>query len=378
MYLPVSEKERRRSALRERMRKEGLDAILVIGDSAKSGIRGTGSFRYLTDFFIYFNYSLLLSFIEADPVMLVPTENSRYWASKRSWINEVRLSRHYPSDIVNILKEKATHGRLGLTVMEAFPPSLYQYLQENIPTWELIDASPILFDLRFSKSHEEQKLLKEAAEIVDAGFQAVLKMIRPGTREYEIVGFLEGFHRGHGSDQTFNLISSGSFPGNGDERFPTLPTYPSGREIMKGDVICLEMTAVSGGYWNQLVREVSVGKENHDLSSFHRAVVKTTQEGVVSMKPDVLTSDFIDSMERAAKREGFRLTEPLGHYAGLDLVEAPISPGSKLPLRPGTAAIVHPCLSDAKGTRMFWGQTFLVGDHGSTSVNSTDDELVVV
>jgi len=360
------------------MRKEGLDAILVIGDSAKSGIRGTGSFRYLTDFFIYFNYSLLLSFIEADPVMLVPTENSRYWASKRSWINDVRLSRHYPSDIVNILMEKATHGRLGLTVMEAFPPSLYQYLQENIPTWELIDASPILFDLRFSKSHEEQKLLKEAAEIVDAGFQAVLKMIRPGTREYEIVGFLEGFHRGHGSDQTFNLISSGSFPGNGDERFPTLPTYPSDREIKKGDVICLEMSAVYGGYWNQLVREVSVGKENRDLSSFHGAIVKTIQKGVSSMKPDVLTSDFIALMEQAAQKEGFRLTEPTGHYAGLDLVEALISPSSKLALRPGTAAIIHPCLSDAQGTRMLWGQTFVVGVNESTCLNSTNDELVVI
>jgi Xaa-Pro aminopeptidase len=140
----------------------------------------------------------------------------------------------------------------------------------------------------------------------------------------------------------------------------------------------MEMTAAYGGYWNQLVRAVSVGAENRDLTSFHDAMLHTIQAGVSSMKPGVVTSDFVSSMDRAAKEKGFELTLPMGHFVGLDLVEARVHPQSQQIMKPGTAVIIHPCLSDSSGIRILWGQTYLVSETGTTCMNRAGDELVVV
>jgi Xaa-Pro aminopeptidase len=379
MYLSSAEKERRYQLVREQMKKENVNSILVVGNTAIGGPLSSGNFCYLTDFFMISNYGLLLFSAESDPVMWVGNEITEYQALKNSWISDVRVSNCYAPDVVKVVKERErTNGRLGISSMENLPASTYRYLQENLPSWEFIDADPILLNIKFSKSAEEQLFLKKAAELVDNGFQAALKVIRPGIKERDIVGVLDGFHRGCGSDRTFNLILSGPFPRSNKKEPPIQLWYPSNREIKKGDVILLEMTATYGGYWNQLVRAVSVGGENRELSFFHKAILKSIEAGVKSMKPGVQTSDFVAKINKCAEEMGYKLTIPVGHYVGLDLVEARINPGINLILKQGTPGIVHPILVDRNGDRMFWGQTYLVVENETIQLNSTGDELVVV
>jgi methionine aminopeptidase len=187
---------------------------------------------------------------------------------------------------------------------------------------------------------------------------------------------LEGYHRGQGCDRTFNLISSGPFPRKNKNDSAVLLWYPSDREIKRGDVIVLEMTAAYGGYWNQLVRAVGVGGENRELSSFHRAILGSLEAGVNSLVPGVRTADFVATMSQCAETMGYRLTVPVGHYTGLDLVDARINPGIDLTVRQGASAIVHPVLENGEGVRLFWGQTYLVLEKETISLNSTDDKLL--
>lgn len=380
MDISKAEKDRRFRSVYGAMRRDTIDVLLMVGDAAKVSTRTTGGFRYLTGFFVYASYSFLLLFMDEEPVILAPSENSRYWASKRSWIKDVRLSGQKALDIVKVINEKTKkdHGKLGIVSTASLPPDLFVSLQQDLPKWQVVDADPILFEITSGKSEEEELLLRQAGEIVDAGYRAVLKMIRPGLKEYEIVGFLEGFFGAQGCDKTFNLISSGPFPGDKQQGFPTLPSSPSDREIRKGDVICLEITAGYKGYWNQLVREVVVGQENPYLASFHKALVETVRAGVASMKPGVKTSDFVGSMENAAIKAGFGLTPPMGHYAGLDLMEGPVSAESRLVLRSGSCAIIHPCLSDGTGNRVFWGETYIVRETQTSGLNQSSNELVVL
>jgi len=381
MYLSEAEKQRRYELVRAEMQKQGLDVIIALGDRCIGGARGTGSFRYLTDFFIIFNWGLVLFFPEGDPVMLVTSELQRFWALKHSWINDVRFSMNYVPDVIAIVKERTQgkSGRVGFAGFESMPHSLSQSFREELPGVELRDAEPMLLTLRFTKSKEEHDLMRKAARLTDGGFEAVVQMITPGVKEYEIIGALDGYHRGHGSDQTFNLISSGPFPRSTDGTdFPALPWYPSDRTIQRGDVVLLEMTTVYGGYWNQLVRAVSVGGANNALVSFKDAVVKTTEAGISAMRPGVAIDDVVGSMAKAAEAQGFELTLPMGHIVGLDLVEARVSPGSSLVLNDGTTAIIHPCLRDKSGARMLWGQTYVVTDAGTTPFNSMGHDVLVV
>jgi hypothetical protein len=78
MYLSEQERDRRHGLVRRAMNEAGVDALRVVGNNHYSGspLFSTGSFRYLTDFFIFSLYGLLLFFREDEPVVLVPPSES--------------------------------------------------------------------------------------------------------------------------------------------------------------------------------------------------------------------------------------------------------------------------------------------------------------
>jgi hypothetical protein len=76
---------------------------------------------------------------------------------------------------------------------------------------------------------------------------------------------------------------------------------------------------------------------------------------------------------------GFRLTTPLGHFTGLDLIEGRVDAESQLRMDPGTAWIIHPRMDDLKGTRIIlWGETYYMTEEGPLRLNKTDDTLHVL
>jgi len=379
MYLSNAEKERRFALLRKQMAEKNIDALLAYGNSVSVGSFASGSFRYLTDFFLVAGDALLLFFSGSDPVLWVGNDIHEHQAVKGSWIHDVRISTSYAHEAIQVIKERTKgNRRLGLSSLKSLPASIYNVLQENLASCVWIDADPIFLEMRLSKSEEEHRLLKKSAEIIDQGFQTLLKSLRPGVTERELVGILEACHRRQGCDRTFNLISSGLFPRKSRNESAVLLWYPSDREIQRGDVLVLEMTAAYGGYWTQLVRAVGVGGENRELSSFHRAIIRSLETGVNAMRPGIRTADFVAVMGREAERMGFKLTAPVGHYTGLDLVDARINPGVDLILRPGASAIVHPVLENDDGVRLFWGQTYLILEKETSSLNATDDGLLFI
>jgi Xaa-Pro aminopeptidase len=143
----------------------------------------------------------------------------------------------------------------------------------------------------------------------------------------------------------------------------------------------LEITAAYGGYWNQLIRVVSVGGKDPRLVQLQEAVVKTMQAGLVVMQAGRKTEDFLYSMGVAAKMEGFALTPPTGHYVGLSLMDAGAGfdeVQGQAVLTPGMALILHPAIRDAEGIQIFWGQTYFMTDRGPVPLNRTDDVLMSI
>jgi Xaa-Pro aminopeptidase len=381
MYLSKHERNRRYDQLRKIMGKDGIDVLLVVGNNhyTASPFFSTGNFRYLTDFFIFSLYGLLLFFRESDPIMLVPMELQETFAQKYSWINDIRISTDYADTVTLILEEKnLSKGNIGIVSMESLPAATYLSLRKTLPKANFFDAPSILLPMRFVKA--EIQLLKKAAELNDGAYKEVLSRLRPGMKEYEVAGILEGYHRGNGADKTFNLVFSGSFPVTHEGiAFQGLPWCPGRREIEKGDCVHLEMTTDFGGYWNQLVRIVSVGAENAELARFHEASVATMKAGREAMKVETKMSEAVQAMARVAEEKNFKLTTPMGHFCGLDLVEGRFDGESQVVLNPGVTAIVHPRLDDSKGRNMIlWGETYLMTEQGPLRLNQTDDTLHIL
>ena len=383
MYLSEQERDRRYRLVRKAMKEEGIDALLVVGNNHASGspLFSTGSFRYLTDFFIFSLYGLLLFFREDEPVLLVPMELQEAMAKKYSWIRDVRISFSYAETVARILQEKRLQdGKIGVISMESLPASTYLSLQERLPKALFSEATSLVLPLRFIKGEEERRLMEKAGELNDGAYQKVLKQLKPGMREYEVAGIVEGYHRGKGADKTFNLVFSGPFPATQDGiPFQGLPWCPGQRAIEKGDCVHLEMTTVYGGYWNQLVRMIAVGHRNAELEKFHHAAVATTQSGLNTIKAGMKMSEAIPSMAKTAKAHGFGLATPMGHFVGLDLIEARVDADSQVILEPGVAMILHPRLDDFRGRRIIlWGETYFMNEKGPIRLTQTDDTLHTV
>ena len=76
---------------------------------------------------------------------------------------------------------------------------------------------------------------------------------------------------------------------------------------------------------------------------------------------------------------GYLLKPPLGHFCGVDLVEARVTPENEMVLTPGMAVIIHPTVvtPDDKHN-FFWGETYLVTREGYERLHRTGDELLTV
>ena len=353
------------------MRNEGIPVLLVVGNGHATGSPhfSTGGFRYLTDFFIFSYYGLLLFFQNDDPIMLVPMELQQTVAKTYSWVDDVRLSADYAGIVARIFEEKGLEkGKVGIIGMESMPASTYLSLREKMPMARLTDVGAMLLRQRFVKNDDERGLLEKAARLNDGAYEEVLKKLRPGMREYEVAGIVEGYHRSGGADRTFNLVFSGPFPVSKEGvPFQGLPWCPGRRTIEEGDCVHLEMTTVYGGYWNQLVRIIAVGPENRALARFHEAAVMILRSAVEGIEVGTRTADMVSAMAGISKEYGFELTAPLGHFVGLDLIEGRVEAQSDVVFNPGVAAIIHPRIDDSKGRQYPFVGTDLFYDRKGTS-----------
>ncbi len=70
------------------------------------------------------------------------------------------------------------------------------------------------------KAPYELQLIQEASDLAIAAFEEVVKYIRPGVTEKEVIGYAEGYLRAHGAEDLL-ILSRGEYP------MPLLTVQPS-------------------------------------------------------------------------------------------------------------------------------------------------------
>ena len=378
MSLSQKEKVRRHNALRKWMGKNGVDIIMVFGDTGDWGLR-YGHLRYLTDGKVIFGNSVLIFPLERDPILFMSSELQANWTRKLSWISDSRPSTNFVSDAVDTLKSlRLKNATLGVANLGSLPLSWYEALRRELPSINLIDTGPVIEQMRVVKADEEIELLQRSAQLADKGFDKVIEGLKPGMTEFEVLALLEKAMREGGGDDFFNLIFSGPF-GPGISMMPFSPTggQEAGRAIQTGDSLLFEITPRYGGYWTQLVRIVNIGKENALLADYHRVVRDSAEAALQFFKPDVRLSDALLEAQKVAESAGYEFRFPSGHYCGLTVVESRIGLESDELLQPGMVFIFHPCVGEG-GTQVFTGETYVITSDGYRCLNRATTELLTI
>ncbi len=372
-----AEKKRRHGAMQKLMKDKDLQALVLIGDMTV-GHSYHGDFRYYTDNHVFFQRQVALVFPGGDPVLFNYSDFSRRASVERSMISDVRVSTNFIGDTVAMIKAQgASGGRIGVN-FEMLPAVWYTYLRAELPNANLLDVHDDIMEVRFQHSDEEIEVFRKGAALADAGFEAALKMIRPGVSEYEIIAEIEHVSRRQGADEHFTLIGSGKFSFSKERSLP-LPVSPSERRIEAGDSVVMEITPRYKGYWTQLVRMVNVGRRNDELQKIQTVARDAIKRGLEEFKPGKKVKDVALAMQAYISKTEFVPRAPFGHVCAIDLVEERVSVDNERLFIPGYAAIIHPLVQapDLKNV-IFWGETYLATKEGYERLHKTADDLLTV
>jgi Xaa-Pro dipeptidase len=235
------------------------------------------------------------------------------WLPGSSWRAAVTSTR-----IHNELAERDLTGEplgIDLTDME----TLYSLHRQGIET---ADAQPVMMRARALKTDDEIALLEHAAAIVDAVYDEIYRMLRPGVREHEVVARAMQMLFELGSEQVeaINAVS-------GDRCNPH-PHVFSDRLLRPGDQAFFDVIHSFMGYRTCYYRTFNVGGVTRSQIDAYKQCREWLDTAIDLVRPGA-TTDQIASVWPTAQELGFPDEQScfglqFGHGLGVGLYEAPM------------------------------------------------------
>ncbi len=329
VQIPLEEYKQRVKNAAAKAAEWGLDVLIVNGSEADYA-----NTRYFSNFWPVFERCGVAISATGNVALMVGPE-SEIFAADFGVIDDIFVLLEYresanpaypelkPQTYNDVFKKLGVTGeniRIGVAAWLDTNVVMMEGLKAAYPKAEIVRADDIMVQLRSIKSDNEIACLREAARITQKATDAVIKAIRPGMTELQLVG-----------------IAQKTIYENGAE-YEGLPMYcfsqkstkhaisrSSHKEIQMGDIVQLNLSAKVCGYSPSIGMPISMGKlvgEKKELVEFgleaHMWTEKQLRAGV---KSGDIAKNFIKFFEEHGKRDNY-FYGPC-HGLGLIEVEAP-------------------------------------------------------
>ena len=354
--------QQRLAKLREKMEKQGLEAILITSSYNRrylSGFTGTAGYLLITED----HAQLITDFRYIDQAALQATG-----------FEIVRHEANILDEVANQLK-KFKLTKVGFE-KQVVTYSLYEGLKKSAADVEWIGIAGWIEEIRMIKTADEISIIKQACQIADNTFEHILKYIKPGITEREVSLELEFHMRKQGADSSsFDIIvASGA-------RSALPHGVASDKVIENGDFVTLDFGAYYKGYVSDITRTIAVGEPSDKLKEIYQIVldaqmagVKGIKSGLTAKEADALTRDVISN---AGYGEYFG--HSTGHGIGLEVHEGPgLSSRSDLVLQPGMVVTVEPGIYISKLGGVRIEDDVVITDSGCEILTQSPKELIIL
>lgn len=311
MTFPFEEYVRRLDALRERMAKRLLDAVIISDPE---------NLMYLTDYQTtgYSFFQCLVVPLENEPFMITRyMEESNIHA--RTWVEHTRP---YPDtgDAIQMLVESLREFGLSGKNIGYERNSYYfaAYHQDSIHTTfldgQLLDCFGIVEEGRICKSMVEIEAMKKAARATEAGMQAGIDACQAGVTENEIGAAISHamFSAGGEPPAVMPYVTSGPRTMIGHATW-------EGRTVQSGEHVFLEVGGCYRRYHTALMRTVVLGELTDSMYAAQERMKHALVEAKNLIRPGVTVSD-IDNLIRNIITDndvGARLITRSGYSIGI-------------------------------------------------------------
>lgn len=353
----TQEYHRRVELVQTLMRENGLDAVLFSSTAQQCTQLCV---KFFSNYMLNTRRSYIFCALGGEPYLIVPTVGQQFHARAISWLPEDHV---VSGDMMGIIKKLLDgHRVVGWYQPEELPSGVYRELTGLDIRY--VDVTQELTEARASKSPYEIELTKSASKLAADSFLAVLKILRPGVTEEELIGMAEGYLRAHGASDSLVLTRSQK-PHAFISRAQPVPIAEDGLFLYSAEV------AGRGGYWTQMVRPVFMSRDAQPEAQAILKVSKAAEAaGAAILRPGYRISDVCTAIEDVVIQNGLKTGVWCGHGMGPDLGDAvDIGSSNRMEIVPNMVITLHPSIvSEADG--LLYGNTFLTTEEDP--INLTD------
>jgi len=348
----IAERQRRMAILDRLMAENNLDAIVCHGNGAMAF---QADVKFMTDLVTPCGriYSIMVR--GEQPIAILARPDSGFHAKLKTFLDEdhVVIQPDMIGEICDrIAKLPGDRPRVGVSTLDEYPKLMTDALLKTKA--EIVDITNAFVAAKAPKAPYELQLIKEASNLSLDVFEEVIKYIKPGRTEKEVIGFAEGYLRAHGAEDLL-ILSRGEYP----HAFINRPTF---RKIGPEDifVFSVEIAGVYG-YWTQIIRPIFMSKNSYMKTYDTLCQVKEAiSAGVEKFKPGNRICDIAEAITNVAEK--YDLSEGIwsGHSMGIDLGDGyNIGKPNKMEIVPNMILTFHPSLLDKNGEGVLYADTFV-------------------
>lgn len=321
-------KERARRAA-EIMQREGLDALIV-----NSNESDYANARYFSGYWPLFERCGVAIAPTGEAALMVGPE-SREFGADRSKTDKVFVLKAYregadPSypelkadtyqDVFKALGITGKKLRIGVASYLDTSVVIMEAIKDAFPEAEIVRADSIMVELRSIKSVNEINCLREGYRIAELATQQVIKEIRPGMTELQMVGVAQRVIYENGAE--YEGLPMYVFSEASTRHAISRSSY---RKFEKGDIVQLNLSAKIDGYSASIGYPIVLGKlegRRREVVMFGLEAHRWTQSQV---KAGVPAADIAREFYKYYVDNGYKDNFVYGplHGTGMIEVEAP-------------------------------------------------------
>ena len=368
--IPDEEYKQRVQRAAKILQREGLDALIVNSNEADYA-----NARYFSGFWPLFERCGVAISPAGDAALMVGPE-SREFGADRCKLDKVFVLKAYREsadpaypelqadtyqDVFNALGIKGKKLRIGVASYLDTSVVIMEAIRDAFPEAEIVRADHIMVELRSIKSVNEINCLREGYRIAELATQQVIKEIRPGMTELQMVGVAQRVVYENGAE--YEGLPMYVFSEASTRHAISRSSY---RKFEKGDIVQLNLSAKIDGYSAAIGYPIVLGKlegRRRDVVMFGLEAHKWTQKQV---KAGVMASDIAKDFYKFYEENGYKDNFVYGplHGTGMIEVEAPwVETSSNYKLQPNMCYQIDTFISsDTFGVR--WEKGIAVTENG--------------
>jgi Xaa-Pro dipeptidase len=322
----------------------------------------------MSGYFPFWGASLLIDFVDAEPVLFVPL------LEPRDHIPAGLRVREYPwgdlkcadpySVLVSLVGEELARAgakaedvgmnpgsaRISLPIQAGEQiPLPEDFAGQFSPLAGKVDAyyRKAFADLYLRKSDEEVDAIRLANQVANVGLRAFFEDLQAGVPEAAVAAAVESaIYRQIGRDGIFHSRGWAMVQSGPNSALAGQFNRSTGRRLENGDLVLIELATCVNGYWSDLTRTGTVGSPKAAVAEILALAGEAQQAAIDGIRPGASAGD-IDALARdkiAARGLSAFFTHHTGHHVGFRYHDPGfiVAPGESAKLEHGMVITIEP------------------------------------